>query len=95
MLSFQSFVTGFAPADISGEARRRIRRHVAILLKVTWLRKWIVHFLACRTREEEAPSHYGVCAMELYSFSSVLDNKRTVNAPFQFSGKAVLTAADT
>lgn len=47
MLSFQSFVTGFALADISGEDWRIILWHVTVLLKVTQLRKWIIRFLAC------------------------------------------------
>lgn len=52
MLSFQSFVTGFALADISGEDWRVILWHVTVLLKVTWLRKWIIHLLAFGLREE-------------------------------------------
>lgn len=52
MLSFQSFVTGFALADISGEDWRIILWHVTVLLKVTWLRKWIIHLLACSLGEE-------------------------------------------
>lgn len=52
MLSFQSFVTGFALADISGEDWRIILWHVTVLLKVTQLRKWIIRFLACGLGEE-------------------------------------------
>lgn len=52
MLSFQSFVTGFALADISGEDWRVILWHVTVLLKVTWLRKWIIHLLAFSLGEE-------------------------------------------
>lgn len=53
MLSFQSFVTGFALADISGEDWRVILWHVTVLLKVTWFRKWIMHLLASSLRERE------------------------------------------
>lgn len=52
MLSFQSFVTGFALADISGEDWRIILWRVTVLLKVTWLRKWIIHLLACSLGKE-------------------------------------------
>ena len=52
MLSFQSFVTGFALADISGEDWQIILWRVTVLLKVTWLRKWIIHLLACSLGEE-------------------------------------------
>lgn len=52
MLSFQSFVTGFALADISGEDWRIILWRVTVLLKVTRLRKWIIHLLACSLGEK-------------------------------------------
>lgn len=52
MLSFQSFVTGFALADISGEDQQIILWCVTVLLKVTWLRKWIIHLLACSLGEQ-------------------------------------------
>lgn len=94
MLSFQSFVTDFALADISGEGRRKIRWHVAILLKVTQLRKWIVHLWLAVTARRKCHLITAVSAMEPYSFLSVLDNKRKC-CFLSSCGKTVLAAADT